>query len=84
MEKDKITTETAIQANSKNENLYFMKSIVPINRNMIEEVSFDKYEIYYRVDTDYIWCICYNQFTKLKDTYLNWFVEIEVNELHKI
>lgn len=60
------------------------KVILPINQYSITKAMFNDYDIYYRIDeTDYRWCINYNNFLNKKDTYIDWYIRIPLSDFFK-
>ena len=45
---------------------------------------FNEYEIYYRLNEDYIWCICWNEYLDKKETYMSWYIEMPISEIQAL
>lgn len=58
------------------------KAILPIPQEGITEAGFNHYDFYYRVDeTDYKWCVNWNDYLKRKDTYMDWYIRVPISEV---
>lgn len=59
------------------------KALIPIKRKDITEDVFNEYEIHYRSNEDYIWCICWNEYMDKKETYMVWYIEVPINKINE-
>ena len=58
------------------------KAILPIKKHNITEVGFNHYDFYYRInETYYVWCVCWADYLKKSENYVDWYIRVPINEI---
>lgn len=58
------------------------KALIPIEREDVTEQGFDKYDFFFKINTNnYEHCTCWLEYIKKKKVYANWLIRIPMNEI---